>query len=79
MQFRTLRGEVVLEGFGVDQVDDRMVLLGYFAPAPVRPRALLDPGGRRVRLRRRLPRGAFLVGGPDGINLSEPVTLEVIE
>lgn len=78
MQFRTLRGELAMEGFGVDTVDDRLVLLGYFAPAAVRPRTLVDALGRRVRVAKRLPRGAYLVGGPEALQLAEPITLEVV-
>lgn len=78
MQFRTLKGELAMEGFGVDTVDDRLVLLGYFAPAAIRPRTLVDATGRRVRVAKRLPRGAYLLGAPEGIALSEPIVLEVL-
>lgn len=77
IQLKNQAGEIVLQAFAAEVVDDTLAFLGYYAPDRLRPRILVDRLGQRWRLSQALPAGAFAVGLPEPLALAAPIVLEV--
>jgi hypothetical protein len=75
MKFRTVKGAVVIEAFGVDDIDNGIAALGYYAPVPLRAgRVVIGADDRRYRTPA-LPAGVHAIGLP-GHELEAPIILE---
>ena len=75
MKFRTAKGAVAFEAFGVDDIDTGIAALGYYAPAPLRAgRVVIGADERRYRTPA-VRAGIYAIGLPNH-ELEAPLILE---